>query len=283
MTKAGIGYVYVLASDKSDCIKIGGTDHQPFKRAKEINSSEPYRSLGPWRVIDFRQVVDWRAVETHLHYRFRDTHAREIEGQRELFRIAQHAACAALAALEPESVTKRPVIDRMFQDAELWSYIRRLFELGGLLNWLEIQGAWSFTLFPATAGGRYFTINIDRHEVAFSTPPGNKHFGQQHMIVLDELVMDFPETVAWVKDRGGDFFELPYATAMNGGVSVQFSGPLEDAIAFLAQDGVRRALIAYWLDGLMRLKEKKSSSMFARFHNWNAVAEIRARMVAGED
>ena len=280
MTKANIGYVYVLASDKSDCIKIGGTDHQPFKRAKEINSSEPYRGLGPWRVIDFRQVVDWRAVETHLHYRFRDTHAREIEGQRELFRIAQHAACAALASLHPESVTKRPVIDRMFQDAELWRYIRRLFELGGLLNWLEIQGAWSFTLFPATAGGRYFTINIDRHEVAFSTPPGNKHFGQQHMIVLDELVMDFPDTVAWIKGRGGDFYEMPYASAMPGGVSVQFSGSLEDAIAFLALDGVRRALIAYWLDGLMRLKETGSSSFLARFHNWNAVAEIRARMVA---
>lgn len=280
MAKAGEGYVYVLVSDLTDCIKIGGTDHQPFKRLKEINGCEPYRSLGPWRVVDFRQVTDWRSVEAHLHYVFRDAHAREIDGQRELFRIAQTAASRALTDLDPATVTRKPVIDRMFQDHHLWTYIRQIFQLGGLLNWLDIQGAWTFTLFPSTSGGRYFTVNIGRHEVAYSAP-GNRYGPRKHMLVLDELIVDHQTTVDWIRGHKGDVFQIPYASAAPRAVSVIFEGSLSEASEFLARDGVRRALIAYWLDGLMSLKESGSSSFFARHHNWNAVAEIRARIAAG--
>jgi hypothetical protein len=59
------GYVYILTSPNSDCITIGGTDYPPLKRIKEINLSEPYKSLGPWSLADFPQVSDWKNVEQY--------------------------------------------------------------------------------------------------------------------------------------------------------------------------------------------------------------------------
>ncbi|MDP0884316.1 hypothetical protein Q8F72_15475, partial [Klebsiella pneumoniae] len=35
------GYVYILVSDKTPYIKIGGTDYLPEKRCKEINTQPP--------------------------------------------------------------------------------------------------------------------------------------------------------------------------------------------------------------------------------------------------
>jgi hypothetical protein len=34
---------------------------------------------------------------------------------------------------------------------------------------VDIQGIWTLTLLPKTNGGRWFTLNIVSHEVAFST------------------------------------------------------------------------------------------------------------------
>ena len=51
-------------------------------------------------------------------------------------------------------------------------------------------------------------------------------------------------------------------------------------MTFLKLDGVRRALFAYWAEALIGLKERGSSSMFARYHNWNAVAEIHGQLIA---
>ncbi len=62
------GHVYILVSPNSDYIKIGGTNFPPSMRIMEINSTEPYKSLGPWSLHDFRQVADWKKVESHLHY-----------------------------------------------------------------------------------------------------------------------------------------------------------------------------------------------------------------------
>jgi hypothetical protein len=44
-------------------------------------------------------------------------------------------------------------------------------------------------------------------------------------------------------------------------------------------DGVRRALIAYWNEALIGLKERRSQSIFAKHHNWNAIAEIHNRII----
>ena len=71
--------------------------------------------------------------------------------------------------IDESLVLKKPKIDRMFQDQEFASFIGTPFRFTGLLNWLALQGAWTFTLFPTTSGGRYYTINIATHEVAYAS------------------------------------------------------------------------------------------------------------------
>ena len=82
------GYVYILTSPNTEYIKIGGTDYPPLKRIREINSIEPYQSLGPWTLADFRQVSDWRSVEYFLHYAFRSKLNKKVEQQKELFKVS---------------------------------------------------------------------------------------------------------------------------------------------------------------------------------------------------
>lgn len=96
MQKSQVGHVYILVSPKSKYIKIGGTDYPPLKRIREINTSEPYKGLGPWRLADFRQVTDWRKVEASLHYAFRSKLIKDIDGQKELFHISVLDASAKL-------------------------------------------------------------------------------------------------------------------------------------------------------------------------------------------
>lgn len=178
-------------------------------------------------------------------------------------------------------IVNKPKIDRFFQDEEFSRYLLHFFNFTGLMNWLDIQGAWTFTLFPSTGRGRYFTINIGRHEVAFSTTP-RKEEPSDHMILMDNLIYDFKEVTRWVRKHDGAMKKDVYESALPRSTSVYFYGTFEDAYEFLDLDGVRRALIAYWTDSLIRLKEKNSQSMFAKFHNWNAVAEIRSRLLAAK-
>jgi len=53
----------------------------------------------------------------------------------------------------------------------------------------------------------------------------------------------------------------------------------DEALSFLRLDGVRRTLLAYWTEVLTGMKERNSESLYRRQHNWNAVAEIRARLM----
>jgi hypothetical protein len=186
---------------------------------------------------------------------------------------------AALNELDPQLIVKRPVVDRLFQDVEFSDFILRLFVFTGLLNWIELQGAWTLVLFPRTGGGRYFTINIGSHEVAYSSLPRGEVHKPVHAIVMDRLIYDFPKVASWVKARGGDFADDQYASALPRSVSVAFYGEFAEALAFLQLDGVRRALIAYWAEAIIGIQERGSMSVFSRFHNWNAVAEIRARLI----
>lgn len=269
----GPGYIYILTSPNSDCVKIGGTDFPPMKRLKEINATEPYRSIGPWTLADFRQVTEWRSAESNLHYTFRAHLDSTVERQKELFRVPVHAAIEVLDSIDPDRMVNRPKIDRMFQDASFLSYIKRLFVFSGLLNWLDIQGAWTFVLFPATSGGRYFTINIGPHEVAFSTLEKQGR-PQINMILLDRLVLDFSEVVNWIAYHSGRIEIDHYHKALPRGTTIEFAGTFEDVLEFTRLDGVRRALIAYWNEALILMKEKEISSVYARFHNWNAVARL---------
>ncbi len=266
-----------MTSPNSDCIKIGGTDYPPLKRIKEINLSEPYKSSGPWSLADFRQVKDWRKIEYNLHYTFRNNLNTSIEQQKELFHVSVQEATKLLNNIDPGNIINKPKIDRMFQDEDFLNYITNLFMFSGLMNWINIQGAWTFVLFPGTSGGRYFTLNIGPHEVAFSTL-GKKNKPQINMILLDRLILDFGKATNWISNHKGSFEVDHYATALPRSVSITFPGSFEDVNEFLALDGVRRALIAYWNEALIRMKEKEIMSVYARFHNWNAIAKIHYRI-----
>lgn len=177
--------------------------YPPIKRIKEINSIEPYKSIGPWSLADFRQVKDWREIEYNLHYTFRSSLNTAIKKQKELFHISIQEVKEKLNNINPDKIIHKPKIDRMFQDDDFLNYITELFIFSGLINWLNFQGGWTFVLFPGT-------FDIVRQ--------------------------------------------------------------------FLKLEGVRRGLIAYWSEALIRLKEKEQMSVYARFHNWNAVARINQKI-----
>jgi hypothetical protein len=272
------GFVYILVSPKTKYIKIGGTDFPPLKRIKEINSTEPYKSLGPWTLGDFRQVKDWRKAEYNLHYAFRSKQVENINGQKELFEVALQEASVKLNELDPLEIINKPKVDRMFQDEQFCQYLIKLFKFTGLMNWLDIQGAWTFTLFPGTNGGRYFTINIGPHEVAFSALK-RKTTESIHMILTDKLILDFSTVINWVKDHSGNIGEETYDRALPRSVTISFKGNFENALEFMNLDGTRRAIIAYWTESLIILKEKGVSSSYEKYHNYNAVAELNKRMM----
>jgi hypothetical protein len=222
------GYVYILTSPNTDCIKIGGSDYPPLKRIKEINNAEPYKSIGPWSLCDFRQVNEWRKVEYNLHYAFRSKIDTEIDQQKELFHVSIFEASKKLNDIEPTLIVGKPKIDRMFQDESFLSYLINLFMFTGIMNWIDIQGSWTFVLFPSTSGGRYFTLNIGPHEVAFNTLPekGNK---QTNMILVDKLIFDFGEVINWITYHEG-FIEIDhYLKALLRSVSLVFQGSFDEA------------------------------------------------------
>jgi hypothetical protein len=275
------GHVYVLVSPVCEFIKIGGTDYAPLKRIKEINSCEPYKSLGPWSLHDFRQVADWRKVEYALHYTFRGRLVKSIAGQRELFAISPVEVSKHLDQIDESLVLRKPKVDRMFQDHEFAGFLAKLFRYTAILNWLDLQGAWTLSLFPSTSGGRYYTLNIGSHEVAFATAPSTDRL-PVHMIHMDRLVHDFDGVRSWVRSRSGELVDENYATGLARSTSVFFKGNFGTAEEFLGLNGVRRAIIAYWTEALINLQERGSTSLHAKHHNWNAVAELRKRILSGQ-
>lgn len=271
------GYVYILQSPNCDCIKIGGTDYPPLKRIKEINSTEPYKSLGVWTLSDFRQVADWRMVEHNLHYRFRSSLNTETKNQKELFHLSVAEASKALNELDESQILYKPKIDRMFQDEAFLSYIVQLFKFTGLVHWIEQQGIWTFALFPSTNGGRYFTLNIGSHEVAFSTL-GKKDTSQSNALVMDALILDFPNVKKWVKNHNGNIHKTQYTNALSHSVSLSFYGFFDEVLELFRLDGVRRALIAYWYEMIIKKSEEDKLSPYEQYHNYNAVAQIMEKI-----
>jgi hypothetical protein len=271
------GFIYILTSSNIEYIKIGGTEYPPLKRIKEINATEPYKSLGPWTLGDFRQVSDWKKVEYDLHYIFRNKLVRNIEGQKELFSISLGEASLKLTEIDPQKIIGKPKVDRMFQDEQFYKYLTKLFNLTGLLHWLDIQGTWTFALFPRTNGGRYFTINIGPHEVAFSTLKKRK-VNINHMLLMDTSIFDFEAVSFWIKAHNGDIKKEQYDKALPRSHSIFFEGDFDIAQEFIALDGIRRAMIAYWTESLITLKERDILSPYARYHNYNAVAALNSRI-----
>ena len=274
------GHIYVLTSPVCEYIKIGGTSYAPLKRIKEINSCEPYKSVGPWSLHDFRQVVDWRKIEYAVHYSCRSKLVKSIKGQKELFALSAIEASRYLEQIEGSQILKKPKMDRMFQDEEFSKFLAKLFRCTAILNWINLQGAWTFSLFPSTKGGRFYTLNIGSHEVAFATVSTNDR-RPVHMIHMDRLVHDFKEVASWVKMRNGGFEDDSYITGLHRSTSVFFEGNFDTAVEFINLPGVRRAIIAYWTEALIELQEKEHLSVFSKHHNWNAVAELKKRITNG--
>ena len=272
------GHVYILVSAKCEFIKIGGTKYPPSKRIREINDHEPYKSLGPWSLYDFRQVNDWHKVEQSLHYEFRSKQCKTIDKQKELFDLAPQLASRRLDEIDPSEIVKKPKVDRMFQDEEFSGYMLALYKFTGLNNWLDIQGSWTLSLFPGTSGGRYFTLNIGMHEVAFSSLDKSDE-PSLHMVLMDELIRDFRPVKKWLRQHSGGMQNDRYKSALERSTSVFFHGTFDDAQEFLQLNGVRRALIAYWSEALIELKEREALSINAQHHNWNAIAELHSRSI----
>ncbi|HEY7393020.1 MAG TPA: GIY-YIG nuclease family protein [Bryobacteraceae bacterium] len=267
------GFVYILVSPNSDYIKIGGTEQPIRDRLREINLTDPYADHGPWQLSDFLQVTDWQLVEGKLHRRFREARVQDVPGARELFTVPPHAARKELRLTDAILRVDHERTAKLFANRDLQLYLFKIFEFSGLFGSLDIQGAWTLNILPSTSqNGRWFTLNIGPHEVAFSTRRSAAE-SFDHRLVLDRLILDYPETILWVGRHDGNVQAAHYASAEHA-VSIGFRASFAEAEKVFGLPGVRRALVAYWWDRLADLRERNAKSSYARYHSYDAVAEL---------
>jgi hypothetical protein len=263
------GFVYILVSPNSNFIKIGGTERPISERLRGINGTESYADHGPWQLSDFLHVTDWRLVEGGLHRHFQEKNVRDIPGTQELFNVPAHEARKQLSNTNASLRIDHERTEQLFINRDVRLYLFKLFQLSGLFGNLDIQGAWTLSLLPKTKGGRWFTLNIGPHEVAFSSrKPEQGKF--THYLVLDRLILDYPETIIWIGLHAGEVEEATYASAERA-VTISFEEDFANAEKIFDLPGVRRALIAYWSEALADLRERQASSVFARYHSYDAV------------
>ena len=272
------GWVYALYSNNSPLIKIGLTTTSPKQRIKEINSSHNYGPLGPWLQLDIRQVKDTRGIETSLHRRLKSYHHKAVPTANELFEISPQDARDALQAIPVSDLLAPLPVNRLNLEPAFVSYLLTVFKNSGLENFRDIQESWTFSLFPSTAGGRYFTLNIDKHEVAFSAPFKEDTPFVYHQIVVDHMVLKDRDVKKWLRKHEGYIERTPYVSNWGNSVSVTFEATFEEACTLFEITGFRRALIAYWYEALLRMQDKGTRSFFARLHNYDATSEILRHM-----
>ena len=268
------GWIYALRSDNSSSIKIGRTSTTPFQRLRELNAHEVYGPLGPWQHLHLKQVRDTIAVETALHRKLSAFRSQAFGSARELFDISPQRARLELDAIPQADLTAPVPLNKLQLDPPFLHYLRSLFEYAGLENFKEIQEAWIFSLFPKTAGGRFFTLNIDRHEVAYSAPIVGEPDLVHHIIVVDRLAKRDRELKRWLKQNFGWFERIPYPSNWGDAIVVCFQAPFDDSLGIFELSGFRRALIAYWFDALLRMQERGTRSLHAKRHNYDATSEI---------
>ena len=263
-----------MRSDSCDYIKIGLTTTSPFQRIREINQSTNYGNLGPWQQLDVRQVKDVRAIETALHRRLKTKNVTDLAGVKELFAISPNEARNTLSEIPGADLLKPVPINKLNLDADFVSYLMALFQNSGLENFRDLQESWTFSLFPSTSGGRYFTLNIDRHEVAFSMPIRGEPDLIFHSLVVDQMIAKDRDFKKLLSKLGGWITRVPYPSNWGNARQVSFEATFDESLGIFEHTGFRRALIAYWYEALLRMQERGTSSFFARFHNYDAVSEI---------
>jgi hypothetical protein len=262
-----------MRSPATTAVKIGLSENAPHLRAKALGGSGNYANLGPWEVVDYREVLDMRATEGALHARF--AAQRHDHGcTRELFDVPAEQAVTALRETSEGGLVRGDLVGRMRHDPDLVRYLTTSFRATGLDQFLDCQEMWTLSLYPSTAGGRLFTVNIDRHEVAYAAIlPGEGT--AVFMLHADILIADIPsETSNWFEARRGDVIAGAYACGDERGVSLTWECTLSEAGAVFGLPLMRRALVAYWHDALLDLRDRGKRSVFARHHNHNAVQEL---------
>jgi hypothetical protein len=267
------GFVYILVSPNNNYIKIGGTERPIDVRLRQINGTESYADHGPWALSDFLQVTDWQLVESKLHRHFQQQRIRDIAGTRELFNVPPHAAREQLRSTLGDLRVGHEKTLQLFENRDLKLFLFKLFQLTGLFGNLDIQGSWTLSILTSTMGGRWFTLNIGPHEVCFSTK-SRAEVNPSHYLMLDRLILDYPETIIWIGKHGGAVENADYKSARERAVIVNFQSDFAAAERIFAQPGVRRALIAYWSESLADLRERSAKSTYARYHSYDAVAEL---------
>ena len=266
------GFVYVLVSPNSNFIKIGGTERPISERLRGINGTVSYSDHGPWELSDFLHVTDWRLVEGELHRHFQKHNVRDVVGTRELFSAPPHEARQKLRLTDVALRVDHEKTDDLFANRSVRLFLFRLFQLSGLFGNLDIQGAWTLSVLPKTKGGRWFTVNIGPHEVAFSTrKSANGKF--THFLVLDRLILEYPETIIWIGKREGSVQDAGYVGA-DRAVVINFDEDFANAEKVFSLPGIRRALIAYWAEALADLRQRNAKSVFARYHSYDAVSQL---------
>jgi hypothetical protein len=216
-----------------------------------------------------------------MHRHFVDRNVRDAAGTRELFAVPPHEARIRLRLTDAALRVDHERTDQFFKNRNVRLYLFKLFQLSGLYGSLDIQGAWTLSLLPKTNGGRWFTLNIGRHEVAFSTyKPMDGKF--EHYLILDRLILEYPETIIWIGKHHGEVREASYASA-DRALTISFREDFANAERIFGLPGIRRALIAYWAEALADLRERKAKSVYARYHSYDAVSELIEYRRAMED
>src|SRR6202165_20283 len=275
------GFVYILVSPNSNFIKIGGTERPISERLRGINGTQSYAGHGPWQLSDFLHVTDWRLVEGGLHRHFQERNVRDVPGTQELFSVPPYEARRQLRDTDATLRIDHERTEQLFTNRDVRLYLYKMFQLSGLYGSLDIQGAWTLSLLPKTKGGRWFTLNIGPHEVAFSTlKPIDGKF--EHYLVLDRLILDYPETIIWIGKNDGEVHEATYVSA-DAAVIISLRQDFAHAERIFGLPGVRRALVAYWAEALADLRERKAKSVYARYHSYDAISELIEYKRATED
>jgi len=268
------GWIYALRSDQTPLVKIGLTTTSPFQRIKEINASENYGPFRPWHQIHLKQVKDTRTIETTLHRRLAKHRSSLVANARELFAISPEQAREALELIPDADLAAPTPVNKLRLRSDFISYLTALFQYSGLQNYRHLQESWTFSLFPTTSGGRFFTLNIDRHEVAFSQPIREEPDFVFHAIVADQMVTKDRALKDWLKKNYGWIERTPYASNWGNSRRVCFECTFDEAVGLFEIPSFRRALIAYWYEALLRMEERQTRSLFARSHNYDATSEV---------
>lgn len=263
------GKVYLLISPHCEAVKIGRTEHPIAKRLVEINCSQYYGPVGSWTLANCIEVIDSVLVEKQLHAKFQSKKFRGLEGTNELFLVSAKDVIVELESVAPSLRVGFAQSDLLFKDVLLST-----MEKAGLFGSLDQQGAWTLTLYPSTSGGRLFTLNVGRHEVAFATRPKKKETMSVFAIVCDRLITDYEMVGEWLSKNQGEVCKADYGSASERAVLVFWEGELVDACKFLELEGVKTAIIAYWQDRLSDMRLRGSKSFFGRFHNHEAVNRL---------